>query len=42
MKQKYASVGLNYDLIVDKYPDLNEYEENCFSGSGAAPGADGF
>ncbi len=27
MKQKYASVGLNYDLIVDKYPDLNEYEE---------------
>lgn len=27
MKEKYASVGLNYDLIIDKYPDLNEYEE---------------
>ena len=27
MKKKYASVGLNYDLIVDKYPDINEYEE---------------
>ena len=27
MKQKYASIGLNYDLIIDKYPDVNEYEE---------------
>ena len=27
MKRKYASVGLNYDLIVDRYPDINEYEE---------------
>ncbi len=27
MKKKYASVGLNYDLIIDKYPDVNEYEE---------------
>ena len=27
MKNKYQSVGLNYELIVDKYPNLNEYEE---------------
>jgi len=27
MKDKYESVGLNYDLIVSKYPNLNEYEE---------------
>ena len=27
MKKKYASVGLNYDLIADRYPDINEYEE---------------
>ncbi len=27
MKEKYRSVGLNYDLIADQYPDLNEYEE---------------
>ena len=27
MKKKYASIGLNYDLIIDKYPDVNEYEE---------------
>ena len=27
MKEKYAKVGLNYDLIVSKFPDINEYEE---------------
>ena len=27
MKNKYASCGLNYDLIREKYPDVNEYEE---------------
>ena len=27
MKQKYESCGLNYDLIVSKYPNINEYEE---------------
>lgn len=27
MKEKYEKVGLNYDLIVDKYPNINEYEE---------------
>ena len=27
MKKKYASIGLNYDLIIDRYPDVNEYEE---------------
>ena len=27
MKRKYETVGLNYDLIIDKYPDINEYEE---------------
>ena len=27
MKNKYASCGLNYDYIVDRFPDLNEYEE---------------
>lgn len=26
MRNKYASCGLNYDLIIEKYPDLNEYE----------------
>ena len=26
MRSKYASVNLNYDLIVSKYPDINEYE----------------
>ena len=26
MKNKYASCGLNYDLIIEKYPDINEYE----------------
>ena len=27
MKDKYKSVGLDYDLIIDKYPNINEYEE---------------
>ena len=27
MKNKYASCGLNYDYIVGRFPDLNEYEE---------------
>ncbi|MCR4855592.1 MAG: hypothetical protein K5908_05430 [Erysipelotrichaceae bacterium] len=27
MKNKYASCGLNYDIIVDKYPNIMEYEE---------------
>ena len=27
MKEKYASVGLNYDLILEKYPNINTYEE---------------
>ena len=27
MKEKYESCGLNYDLILEKYPDLNNYEE---------------
>jgi len=27
MKEKYEKVGLNYDLIIEKYPNLNEYEE---------------
>ena len=27
MKEKYNSCGLNYDLIVNKYPNLDEYEE---------------
>lgn len=27
MKQKYESVGLNYDLILEKYPNINYYEE---------------
>jgi len=27
MKEKYAKVGLDYDLIVDKYKDINYYEE---------------
>ena len=26
MKEKYRSVGLDYDLIVSKYPNINEYE----------------
>lgn len=27
MQEKYKSVGLDYNLIVDKYPNLQEYEE---------------
>jgi hypothetical protein len=27
MKKKYASVGLNYDLICERYPDIAEYED---------------
>ena len=27
MKSKYESCGFNYDIIVDKYPDIMEYEE---------------
>ncbi|MBR2577842.1 MAG: hypothetical protein IKE38_02820 [Erysipelotrichaceae bacterium] len=27
MKEKYAKVGLNHDLILSKFPDINEYEE---------------
>lgn len=27
MKNKYASCGLKYDLIINKYPNINEYEE---------------
>lgn len=26
MKNKYASCGLNYDLIIEKFHDINEYE----------------
>ena len=27
MRNKYKSIGLNYDYIVEKFPDLNEYED---------------
>ena len=27
MKNKYRSIGLDYDLIIDKYPNINDYEE---------------
>ncbi|MDO4501156.1 MAG: hypothetical protein Q4B60_07790 [Erysipelotrichaceae bacterium] len=27
MKDKYESVGLNYEIIANKYPNLDEYEE---------------
>ena len=27
MKQKYESCGLNYDLILEKFPNLNYFEE---------------
>lgn len=27
MKNKYKSVGLDYDLILEKFKDVNEYEE---------------
>ena len=27
MKTKYQKIGLDYDLIISKYPNINEYEE---------------
>ena len=27
MRNKYRKVGLDYDLIIDRYPNINEYEE---------------
>lgn len=27
MKNKYRKVGLDYDLIIEKYPNINDYEE---------------
>lgn len=27
MKEKYKNVGLNYDLILEKFPNINEYED---------------
>ena len=27
MKEKYSKCGLNYDLILEKYPNINYYEE---------------
>lgn len=27
MRDKYKSCGLNYDLIIEKYPSISEYEE---------------
>ncbi|MDO4940876.1 MAG: hypothetical protein Q4E33_04200 [Erysipelotrichaceae bacterium] len=27
MKEKYAKCGLNFDLIIKKYPNIYEYEE---------------
>ena len=27
MKEKYESVGLNYELILEKFPNINYYEE---------------
>ena len=27
MRNKYASCGLNYDIILERYPDISEYEE---------------
>jgi len=27
MRNKYRSCGLDYDLIIEKFPDLNQYEE---------------
>lgn len=27
MKKKYESCGLNYETIINKYPDINYYEE---------------
>ena len=28
MREKYKSVGLDYDLIIDRFPNIYEYEEN--------------
>ena len=27
MRDKYNNCGLNYDLIIEKYPNISEYEE---------------
>lgn len=27
MRNKYASCGLNYDLILEKFPNINDYED---------------
>ncbi len=27
MRNKYKSCGLDYDLIIEKFPDINQYEE---------------
>lgn len=27
MREKYKSIGLDYDLIISKYPSIEEYEE---------------
>ncbi len=27
MKEKYKNCGLNYDIIIEKHPNINEYEE---------------
>ena len=27
MRDKYKNCGLNYDLIIEKYPNISEYEE---------------
>ena len=27
MKEKYKALGLDYDLIISKYPNIDEYEE---------------
>lgn len=27
MRNKYKSCGLNYDIIVEKYPNISEYED---------------
>ena len=27
MRNKYASCGLNYDIILERYPNISEYEE---------------
>lgn len=27
MNSKYSDAGLNYDIIIDKFPDIDEYEK---------------